>query len=182
MKKDTLFVNLIAGPGAGKSTTAAKVFGMLKDAGINCELVREWVKDYVWEDNSCVLTDELKIFAEQNHLQHRLKGKVDVVITDAPLHMKLYYKPKYYDFTDLVISTIEQYNNLNVILRRKKKYNPAGRYQTAEQAKDIDVELQQLMDKHHQIYMLADGTTEGAQEIFNSIVITLGCKQMLERE
>lgn len=34
-------INLIAGPGAGKSTTAAGVFSRLKFNDINCELVTD---------------------------------------------------------------------------------------------------------------------------------------------
>ena len=49
--KDTLVVNLFAGPGAGKSTGAAYIFSMLKMAGIDTEYVNEYAKDKVWEDN-----------------------------------------------------------------------------------------------------------------------------------
>jgi thymidylate kinase len=179
--QNTLFVNLISGPGAGKSTTAAKVFAMLKDEGISCELIREWVKDAVWEENQCVLTDELKIFAEQNHLQHRLNGKVSVVVTDSPLIMKLYYQPKEFDMTDLVLRVANQYNNLNIFLDRKKKYVTAGRIQTEIEAKEIDTALRHLLVKHHILYDTAEGTTDGAKEIVRGIKIVLATKQMLER-
>ena len=43
--KKTLIVNLLAGSGAGKSTNAARLFAMLKDRGIETELVTEYVKD-----------------------------------------------------------------------------------------------------------------------------------------
>ncbi len=48
-KHDTLVVNLLGGPGSGKSTTAADVFARLKWQDINCELVTEFAKDLVWE-------------------------------------------------------------------------------------------------------------------------------------
>ena len=46
-----LVVNLFGTPGAGKSTGAAYIFSNLKMRGINAELVTEFAKDMVWEDN-----------------------------------------------------------------------------------------------------------------------------------
>ena len=43
----TKVLNLYGGPGVGKSTGAAYIFSMLKLAGINCELVREYAKELV---------------------------------------------------------------------------------------------------------------------------------------
>ena len=42
--KNTLIVNLFAGPGAGKFTGAAYIFAKLKMAGIDCEYVEKTVK------------------------------------------------------------------------------------------------------------------------------------------
>lgn len=47
--KNTLIVNLVAGPGTGKSTTMAGVFYKLKSLGIDCEMVTEFAKELVWE-------------------------------------------------------------------------------------------------------------------------------------
>ena len=44
-KKDTLIINLIGGPGSGKSTTAAGLFYKLKQMGIDCEMALEFAKD-----------------------------------------------------------------------------------------------------------------------------------------
>lgn len=46
-----LVVNLFGTPGAGKSTGVAYIFSNLKMRGINAELVTEFAKDMVWEDN-----------------------------------------------------------------------------------------------------------------------------------
>lgn len=46
-----LIVNLFGVPGAGKSTGAAYIFSRLKMLGINAELVTEFAKDKVWENN-----------------------------------------------------------------------------------------------------------------------------------
>ena len=60
-------INLIGAPGSGKSTTAAGIFYNLKMKGIKCELLTEYAKDRVWEENFMALNDQLYIFAKQNH-------------------------------------------------------------------------------------------------------------------
>ena len=47
----TYFVNIFAGPGAGKSTLAAGLFWYMKQRGEKCELVREFAKELVWTEN-----------------------------------------------------------------------------------------------------------------------------------
>ncbi len=42
-------INLWAGPGAGKSTTAAGLFNLMKIRGYNVELVTEFAKEMVYE-------------------------------------------------------------------------------------------------------------------------------------
>ena len=46
-----LVINLFGGPGCGKSTIAALLFGKLKQNGINCEMALEYAKDKVWEES-----------------------------------------------------------------------------------------------------------------------------------
>jgi len=46
-----LIVDFFAGPGAGKSTTAADVFAKLKWRGVNAELIGEYAKDLTWSEN-----------------------------------------------------------------------------------------------------------------------------------
>ncbi|MEG1636118.1 MAG: AAA family ATPase [Cellulosilyticaceae bacterium] len=171
--KDTIFVNLIGGPGIGKSRMAASLFSLCKEAGMNVELIREWVKDYVYENNQCILTDELKIFAEQNHLQHRLKGKVDVVITDAPLMLKLYYQPKEYNFVPIVVDVINQYHNMNFLLTRKGEYRTNGREQTEDEAIVIDNQLTELLHQHKIPFYTVEGSPSKAEEILQYIQLAL---------
>ena len=52
-------INLTAQPGAGKSTLAAATFAKLKMLGINCELVTEFAKDKVWENNKMALSNQI---------------------------------------------------------------------------------------------------------------------------
>ena len=148
-----LVVNLFAGSGSGKSTTAAGVFHALKRKDLNCELVTEYAKDLVWDESYKMLLDQLLIFAQQNHRLRRLEGKVDVVITDSPILLSIVYNKAYNpygsynkDFNDFIMDTFNRYDNMNYFLKRTKKYNPIGRLQTEEEAKAIDIKIKSLLD------------------------------------
>lgn len=87
----TLYVNLYAAPGAGKSTVAANVYGFLKLSGVNTELVREYAKDQIWQETEATLAYPIYVFAKQYHAMARLRGKVEVVVSDSPLMLSLWY-------------------------------------------------------------------------------------------
>jgi hypothetical protein len=140
-------LNLVAGPGAGKSTTAAGVFSKLKLKGINCELSTEFAKDKVWEESLRVLEDQIYILGKQHHKLFRLKDKVDVIVTDSPLFLCSYYGNNHgIHFHKLVEQVYHSFNNVTVFIQRDKPYNPAGRTQTEEEAREIDRQLKSLMD------------------------------------
>lgn len=145
----TLIVNMVGGPGTGKSTTAAGVFYELKQQGVNCELVTEYAKDQVWGRTTTTLGNQIYIFGKQYHRVWRLLDQVDVVITDAPIILSLYYGDKHgLAFQQLVLETYQQMNNLTFFLEREKEYNPSGRNQTEEEAKQIDQELYELLEMY----------------------------------
>ena len=156
---NTLVVNFLAGPGAGKSTLATGTFSSLKWNEIECEYVSEFAKDIVWGETTKILDDPIYVFAEQQHRMRRLMGKVEVIITDAPLiNSILYYNgPHPESYTSLVLDVIGSMNNLNFLVKRKKKYHPLGRLQTACEASALDSRLEELLIKHDMAYTEIDG-------------------------
>ncbi len=143
----TLVINLFGGPGTGKSTTAAGVFHQLKLQGVNCEMALEYAKDKVWEESSQVLDNQLYVFGKQYHRIWRLLGKVDMVICDSPLlNSILYYQDTNEYFPKMVAYEHAQMNNLNVLLKRVKDYNPAGRLQDEDKAKHLDLDIQEILE------------------------------------
>lgn len=137
--KQTLVINLIGGPGSGKSTCASGIFYQLKQLGVNCELALEFAKDKVWEDSIKVLDDQLYVFGKQYHKLFRLKDKVDVIITDSPLLVSIIYNktPSKY-FNQLVVEQYNTFNNLLFYIKRPEIYQNEGRLQTKNEAEAID--------------------------------------------
>ena len=62
--KNTVHINLWAGPSTGKSGVSGKLFGKFKENSIDCELVREVAKDYAW-NGTLTNTEQLVITAKQ---------------------------------------------------------------------------------------------------------------------
>lgn len=148
--KKTLVVNLIGGPGSGKSTTASGIFYALKRMGVNCEMALEFAKDKVWEESYKILDDQFYIFGKQYHKLFRLNGKVDVIITDSPLIISiLYNKTSSKYFNDFVLEQYNTFYNLTFLLNRPKNYQAEGRIQTKEESEVLDTVIKDILNKNN---------------------------------
>lgn len=169
--KNTLLVNLYAGPGAGKSTGAAYIFAKLKMAGIDCEYVSEYAKDRVWQDDQFPLKHcQLYVTGKQCLKITRLLGKVDVVVTDSPIAIGAMYtdeKP----YQDVCLYEAKKYKNTyNIFVNRFKKYNTNGRNQTEDEAKEIDKRIKDFLTTNGIPFTEANGTEDGYNQIVKDIV------------
>jgi hypothetical protein len=169
-----LVVNLFAGPGAGKSTTAAAAFAQLKCAGINAELVTEYAKDLVWSESGRTLACQPRVFAEQAWRIDRLRGKVDVVITDSPLLLSLVYG---WDmpacWRDYVRWEVAKDNTLNFFLTRAKPYVAVGRLQTELDAKLLDTDILAELATERVPYRAIPGNQSAATIVFSAVMSEL---------
>ena len=145
----TLVINLIGGPGSGKSTTASGIFYTLKKMGINCEMALEFAKDKVWEESYKILDDQFYIFGKQYHKLFRLNGKVDVIVTDSPLIISMLYNktPSKY-FNDFVLEQFNTFYNLTFYLNRPESYQEEGRMQTKEESEVLDAVIKYILHKN----------------------------------
>ena len=177
MVKKPIIINLFGAPGAGKSTTAAGIFFELKTAGINCELIREYAKDKVWEKNETVFGHQDYIFGKQRYRQDVPASQVDVVVTDSPILLSALYNRDGVlgkDFNDLVMKVFNEQDNMNYFINRVKPYNPAGRHQDEAGAKAVDVELKTLLDLYNVSCEEVNGDRGGLYTIVNDIFVKLG--------
>lgn len=174
----TLVVNLFAGPGAGKSTTAAGVFFDLKIRGVNCEIAAEFAKDLTWEQRHHTFKDQIYIFGKQYHRIQRLMGQVDVIITDSPLMLTpVYDSEKRPTLEKLAVEEHDKMWTYNAFLRRKKPFNQKGRIHGEDHAKDIDFAVADMLQKHEIPFETFDGTIEGKDAIVRKILILLEWKE-----
>lgn len=143
----TKVMNLFAGPGAGKSTTAAGLFYKLKTQNKSCELVTEFAKDLTWEQRHGALSCQPYVFGKQLMKLHRLLGKVEYVITDSPLLLSLVYCGAEYpnSFKEATYDVFMTMNNINIFLDRVKPYHSAGRNQTEGEARRIDEKIELVL-------------------------------------
>lgn len=152
----TKIVELFGGPGTGKSTSAAMVYAMLKQRGVNSELVREYVKDWAWEGRKISTYDQFYLMGKQIRRESMLYGKTDIVVTDSPVMMGIVYAQKYCPQSvaeGIRAGTLAMYRqaeedgheHVHVLLKRSKPYDPSGRFQTEAEARKVDDEVRVLL-------------------------------------
>jgi len=167
-----IVVNFFAGPGTGKSTTSAAVFSELKWKGINCEIVTEYAKDVVWEGSNKKLENQIYVFGKQLHRIWRLKDQVDVILTDSPILFSIIYdKEKNEIFKNLVLQEFNRFNNINIFLNRKKAYVKTGRLQTEMEARELDIDIKNLLNDNEIPYIEQDATKENISNIAKIVTL-----------
>lgn len=172
-KEVSTIINLYGGPGTGKSTSAAELFALLKRKGKNAELVREYVKKWAWQERKIEVFDQTYFLGKQSQEESKLYGRVDYIVTDSPVFLSGIYAteaiPLKYDANDT--ASVAQYlalkqmseatwgqvrafyklgeamghKHVHVMLKRTKKYQPKGRFQTADEAKALDNKIEDYL-------------------------------------
>jgi hypothetical protein len=140
----SLVVNLYAGPGAGKTTTALRLTSDLKLRGLNVEYVSEYVKDAAWWGHLDVFDQPDLCFAGQHRALRTVHAKCDVVVCDSPINLPIVYATSlagypHAEFSALVHKLFSSYDNLNLLIDRGQlPYEPIGRNQTYHEALAVD--------------------------------------------
>lgn len=141
-------INIFGSPCSGKSTTAAGVFYLMKRMGYNVEMSLEYVKDSVYDGNKYPFTDQVYVFAQMLKKLRQYDGKVDYVVTDAPLLMNhIYGKDETCEFHRLVDAEWRRYKNISFLLRRGNIFYIAdGRVHNDQEADKIQNEIESMLD------------------------------------
>lgn len=165
----TKVINLWAGPGAGKSTTAAGLFFHMKTDGHKCELVTEYAKELCYDGRLLSLHPET-ILKQQYARQDRLNGKVDWIITDSPLLLSWIYsknnkvRKKAENFTG-------EFDNYHFYIKRVKPYKNYGRTQDEKEAIELDKEIKKYLDETHDLIGEICGNERAPKEIMKLLDI-----------
>ena len=156
--RKTFVVNLIGGPGCGKSTLSAMIFAKLKlhEKKFTVEFVQEYAKNLVWTRDFDTLNNQYHVTQHQYKLLEQMNGHLDFIVTDGPVIQGLYYNLHNPDNVSdhaktqkFILDCHAKFNNINIVLRRGNfDYEPHGRLQTEGEAREIDVILCHLLRQH----------------------------------
>lgn len=164
----TLRVGLYGGPGIGKSTIRALVFGTLKQRGVEIEEVPEYAKEMVWEERWNALKFQPSVIAKQMWRERRLDEKVDVSITDTSTLLSLIYGTEENGvtpaFRNWVLDDYRRAQRLDFMLERDlgHVYQASGRMQTYEQALKDDAAIRDLLDSESIPYVTMPLESDGS--------------------
>jgi hypothetical protein len=137
-------------PGSGKSTAAAGAYYHLKMKGYHCELVREYVKTWSWEDREIGTFDQPYLWGKQLKYESSLYGKVDYVITDSPAILAGFYEDFYEKdkvIGEAVFNFVNKAKNNGITYKNfwlnagEVPYDDRGRYQTESQATEVSAAM-----------------------------------------
>lgn len=149
----THVINLFGGSGLGKTTTSFGLAYHMKLRGLHMELVREYVKTWAWQGRKVGPYDQAYIFGKQSQYESVLYGKVDYIVTDSPLLLSPIYET-FYSGGSVVLPSVRDFlakasangvTHHNFLLTRHKPFDARGRYETADQAKQVDLAVKQSL-------------------------------------
>lgn len=149
-------INLLAGPGAGKSTMAAWLFSELKRRNISVEHVGEYVKGWAYQKRTINKYDQLYLFGKQHQIEYKyLIHGVNHIVTDSPIILSAFYS-QINGSVELATNLVnicklyeKDFPSFNIFLQRgNKEYIQDGRWQTKEDALKIDETLYKFITQH----------------------------------
>ena len=173
----TKIVNLISGPGVGKSTGAAHIFSQLKmNTNIKIELIHEYAKYLTYAGRQQHLKEQDYVYSKQKHMMEACHGKVDYIITDSPLILSLAYLPDTFpkSFRQFAVDMFNTFDNINFFLKRIKPYQPYGRNQNEQEAIYIDNKIYKILLDNQIPFNIVEGGEDGYKKIIEFIVKDLG--------
>jgi len=164
----TKVINVIGGPGCDKSLVTSAIILFLKLHDKTVEVIPDYAKSLVWQQNFEVLKNQYFIAQRQYEMLNLLDGQIQFLITECSLPQVLYYNENYADnICDIgktrtqILNWYKQHNNVNVLVERgDRKYIHTGRFQDEEQAKGIDRGLRGILTREGLRYTALPGNVE----------------------
>ena len=92
-------------------------------------------------------------FAEQAKRLERLRGKVEVIVTDSPILMShIYGRNNSTDFTMRIDDEYKKYYNFNLFIKRGDTFQQAGRIQNLEESKALDRKIMNMLKRKKYLF------------------------------
>lgn len=153
-KKATI-IDLISGPGAGKTTMAHAILSKLKMLNKTAEYASEYAKELVRERNYTLL-DNQHYVSYQQYLRIKQYENLEYIVTDGSLLLGMYYN---YDnkknicdrelTKEAILKWHNEFNHIIIFIERSPDhpYEQEGRYQDYERAKLTDIEMENMLNE-----------------------------------
>jgi len=151
----TRVINVIGGPGCDKSLITSAIVLYLKLNDKTIEVIPDFAKSLVWQQNFEVLKNQYFIAQRQYEMLSLLDGQIQYLVTECSLPQVLYYNENYLDnICDIgktrtqILDWYNQCNNINIVVERgERKYIRTGRFQDEDQARAVDRGMLELLDR-----------------------------------
>jgi hypothetical protein len=174
----TQVINIIGGPGCDKSLITSAIIVFLKLREKTIEVIPDFAKSLVWQQNFEVLKNQYFIAQRQFEMLSLLDGQVQFLITECSLPQVLYYNENYLDnICDIektrkqILEWYNQCNNINVFVERgDRKYIRTGRFQDEEQARAIDRGMLELLNREELPYTVLPSDVTAVNEFAATLI------------
>lgn len=165
-------IGLIGGPSTGKSIMCAHFFATVKSKSIQIEQIQEWVREafnneMIPEDNPWV---QFWIYEEQKRREDCIPKEIEYIVTDSPTVLSYIYalqngreekdKWLFIKMYEKFLTDLDRYDYLFFCERENPYVYDGTRKQTEEEAKQVDVQIRNLLDIHKIRYHIIAGSTE----------------------
>jgi len=180
-------IGLLGAPGTGKSTLAAYVFAMLKDEGIDGELVTEYIREHINKHKKVPsITFQSVVYERQLEKEKILPEDLDFFVTDSPHILSYIYASLYIDYEDsdqlellgdLYLKFLREsrtaYDLVYVLEHNHKPNMDDGvRYQTSKEMKILKNGIPNFLDMHKVNYRVMNknlSTKDRAKKIVKDV-------------
>jgi hypothetical protein len=161
--KKKLVVNLYGSPHAGKTVAATSLFAQLKKHHVSVELVSEFAKDCVIEENKMALENQLFIWSNQQYKIFCGYKHAQITVTDSPILLgAIYNRDASVSLLSVIVEEYHKYNNFNIFLELDPKhpYSMSGRIHSFTESMSIQNELRDLLEVNDIPYINYNDATE----------------------
>lgn len=143
-----LVVNLIAGPGSGKTTVALGLASMLKQkTGLQIEYCPEVIREYIYRKEDYI--QEVVTSEQYEKLKIYQNAEIDILVQDCSLLNALVYKEYSNVAKDYIFKMFNEFDNITYFIPRNKKYISKNREQSEDQALELDKKFIQVHEENN---------------------------------